>query len=65
LIIWGRHDASIPLEIGQEMHRILEGSSFEVIDNGGHMPNWDSPDQFNQVVMAFVSKPLAIDKSQV
>lgn len=65
LIIWGRHDASIPLEIGQEMHRILEGSLFEVIDNGGHMPNWDSPDQFNQLVLAFAGEPLDIDKSQV
>ncbi|MGB3713724.1 MAG: alpha/beta fold hydrolase [Candidatus Promineifilaceae bacterium] len=65
LIIWGRHDASIPLEIGQEMHRILEGSLFEVIDNGGHMPNWDSPAQFNQMVLAFIGEPLTIDKPQV
>jgi pimeloyl-ACP methyl ester carboxylesterase len=65
LIIWGRHDASIPLEIGQEMHRILEGSLFEVIENGGHMPNWDSPSQFNQIVQAFVGEPLVHDRSQV
>jgi pimeloyl-ACP methyl ester carboxylesterase len=65
LIIWGRHDASIPLEIGQEMHRILEGSRFEVIDNGGHMPNWDSPDQFNQVVLAFIGENEDHDRSSV
>lgn len=62
LIVWGRHDVSIPLEVGQEMHRILEGSVFEVIENGGHMPNWDAPDQFNQVVLAFLGEPLAHDK---
>jgi pimeloyl-ACP methyl ester carboxylesterase len=65
LVIWGKHDVSIPVEIGQEMHHILEGSIFEVIDNGGHMPNWDSPDQFNQIVLSFVGDPQARDKTQV
>lgn len=65
LIVWGRYDVSIPLKIGREMHSILEGSSFEVIDNGGHMPNWDSPAQFNQIVMAFIGEPLVHDRSQV
>jgi pimeloyl-ACP methyl ester carboxylesterase len=64
LIVWGRHDASIPFEIGKEMHDILEGSIFEVIDNGGHMPNWDSPAQFNQLVQNFAAEPSAYDRTQ-
>jgi pimeloyl-ACP methyl ester carboxylesterase len=65
MIVWGKHDASIPLEIGQEMHNILEGSIFEVIDNGGHMPNWDSPAQFNQIVQDFVAESSVHDTAKV
>lgn len=65
LIIWGRHDASIPVEIGEEMYHILEGSQFEVVENGGHMPSWDSPEQFNQAVLAFLDEDLANKDSQV
>lgn len=54
LVVWGRHDASIPLEIGREMHRRLPGSSLKIIDNGGHMPNWDSPAEFNQALLDFI-----------
>ncbi|HET6443146.1 MAG TPA: alpha/beta fold hydrolase [candidate division Zixibacteria bacterium] len=54
LVIWGRHDASIPLEIGEEMHRLLEGSRFEVIENGDHMPNFDNPERFNRIVDDFL-----------
>ncbi len=64
LVIWGKHDVSIPVEIGQEMHHILNGSIFKVIDNGGHMPNWDSPDQFNHIVLDFVDEPQARDETQ-
>lgn len=54
LIIWGEHDISIPLNIGQEMHGILEGSQLEIIEQGGHMPNFDDPDRFNQIVGDFL-----------
>jgi pimeloyl-ACP methyl ester carboxylesterase len=54
LIIWGRHDVSIPIKIGEEMHKIIKGSKFEIIDEGGHMPNFDCPDLFNQLVKNFI-----------
>jgi pimeloyl-ACP methyl ester carboxylesterase len=58
LIIWGEHDISIPLKIGEEMHSMLEGSRFEIIEHGGHMPNFDDPDRFNQIVGDFLEGSL-------
>lgn len=55
LVIWGKHDASIPVQIGEQIHRELEGSQFAVIEEGGHMPNFDCPEEFNQLVLEFVS----------
>ena len=54
LIVWGRHDASIPLEIGREIGRIVKGSRFEIINKGGHMPNFDCADEFNRLVLEFL-----------
>ena len=39
LIVWGRHDKSIPLERGQEMHRILMGSRLEILERAAHCPH--------------------------
>lgn len=54
LIVWGREDKSIPLRIGEEMHRILEGSRLEIIDEAGHVPNYERPEVFNQLAIDFL-----------
>jgi pimeloyl-ACP methyl ester carboxylesterase len=54
LIVWGRHDVSIPLEIGEQMHQAISGSRFVVIDDCGHMPNFERPAQFNKRLLAFI-----------
>lgn len=54
LVIWGKHDASIPVQIGEEIHREIRGSQFAIIEDGGHMPNFECPELFNQLVLDFV-----------
>ncbi|MFP3880388.1 MAG: alpha/beta fold hydrolase [Dehalococcoidia bacterium] len=56
LIAWGRHDKSIPLRIGQEMHRILKGSELEVFDHSAHEPHDEEPEKFNRVALAFLTR---------
>lgn len=51
LITWGRHDRSIPLRRGQEMHRILKGSELDVFDHSAHEPHDEEPEEFNQVAL--------------
>jgi pimeloyl-ACP methyl ester carboxylesterase len=53
LLVWGRHDRSVPLESGMTMHRILVGSRLEVFDDAGHLPNFDQADRFNEMVLDF------------
>lgn len=55
LIIWGRQEKAIPLDIGSGMHGILRNSRLEVIDNAAHCPNIDQPQVFNKFVMEFLA----------
>jgi len=54
LLVWGREDKAVPLRCGQEMHRILKGSRLEVIDNTGHVPNFEGAKRFNQLAVDFL-----------
>jgi pimeloyl-ACP methyl ester carboxylesterase len=53
-IVWGREDKSLPLRSGQEMHRLIEGSKLAIVDDAGHMPNFERADVFNKLVMEFL-----------
>jgi len=55
LIIWGRNDKTIPLEVGQKMHSILKGSRLSVLDRAGHCSNEEQWHQFNQLALDFLS----------
>lgn len=54
LIIWGKHDQGILLSSGMKMHQLMEGSRLEIIEDAGHMPNFECPDLFNQLVLDFL-----------
>ncbi len=54
LIVWGREDKAIPVRCGQEMHRILRGSRLEILDNAGHVPNFENAVEFNQLALDFL-----------
>jgi len=53
-ILWGRHDCAVPIEAGWAMHGRLPGSRFEVFDRSSHLPNFDEPDRFNDLVVGFL-----------
>jgi pimeloyl-ACP methyl ester carboxylesterase len=55
LMVWGRQDKAIPLERGQEMHRILKGSRLEILERAGHCPHDEQSQQFNQIALDFLS----------
>ena len=54
LIIWGREDKGVPLRNGQEMQRILKGSHLEILDNAGHVPNFERAEDFNHLALNFL-----------
>jgi pimeloyl-ACP methyl ester carboxylesterase len=44
LMLWGRHDTIVPLEIGERLHRAMPGSRLAVIDDAGHLPHEERPE---------------------
>ncbi len=54
LIVWGRHDRSISVRLGEQFHRILRGSRFEVLDDAAHVANFDRADEFNRLAIEFL-----------
>ena len=56
LIIWGANDAIIPLECGEIYRGSISGSRLSVIDNCGHSPQMEKPDEFNAIVSDFLAR---------
>lgn len=56
LIIWGREDKTIPLSSAEEIHRLIPESRLEILDNAGHLVNFDRADEFNGLVIDFLSR---------
>jgi pimeloyl-ACP methyl ester carboxylesterase len=54
LIVWGRHDAVVPLDSGELYRRALKRSRLEIIDGCGHMPEMERPADFAALVRDFL-----------
>ena len=45
LILWGRQDRVIPLKVGELLHQAIPNSTLEVLDQCGHIPHEEKPDE--------------------
>ena len=55
VVVWGRQDAIVPLNCGEIYARALPNASLHVIDNCGHSPANERPNDFLQAVLPFVT----------
>jgi len=55
-LIWGRNDKITPPDVAEEFHRLLPDSELHWIDNCGHAPMMERPQEFNQVLRGFLEK---------
>ncbi|RZJ35856.1 MAG: alpha/beta hydrolase [Flavobacterium sp.] len=55
-IIWGRNDKVTPPEVAEEFHRRLPNSSLYWIDKCGHAAMMERPDEFNEIMYAWLQK---------
>ena len=53
-IIWGRQDPIVPLSSGQLYRDSIPGSQLTVIENCGHRPEVEKPDEFISAVQGFL-----------
>lgn len=54
LIVWGAEDRVFPPKVGQDLHAAITGSSFTLVPEAGHIPQWERPDFVNRVLLNFL-----------
>jgi pimeloyl-ACP methyl ester carboxylesterase len=57
LIVWGSEDVLIPLSVGETMHRLIPGSSLDVLDGCGHLAPGQCPHSALAVTLDFLKPP--------
>ena len=56
-VITGRYDINVAPVVAYKTHKAIAGSTFVVFDRSGHMPFYEEPDKFLQVVNTALSVP--------
>jgi pimeloyl-ACP methyl ester carboxylesterase len=56
LIIWGKDDKIIPADAGRYLHSKINESSLVILEGTGHVPHWEKPQEFNQLVSEYIRK---------
>ena len=57
-IIWGKNDNVTPPEVADEFHKLLPNSDLFWIDKCGHAPMMEHPNQFNVLLMDWLSSKI-------
>jgi pimeloyl-ACP methyl ester carboxylesterase len=57
LILWGRQDKIIPVEIGEQLRQDIPGSRLELIDKVGHIPQEEVPGKVIPLILDFLNSP--------
>ena len=58
LLVWGAHERSVAVSVGEAAHALLPGSRFVVIGGAAHGPYQEKPEAFNRVVVDFLNGEL-------
>lgn len=56
LIIWGRNDSLIPKRDAFKFARMIPHADLRLIPDTGHIPMFETPDQFNAIIDEFAAK---------
>jgi 2-hydroxy-6-oxonona-2,4-dienedioate hydrolase len=54
LIVWGKNDQLMSPSDADRLERDIKGSRKTVVDNAGHFPQIERPDEFNRIVREFL-----------
>ena len=55
LVLWTSHDPGSSIEVGRKLASMIRGSTFVVMDNCGHWPQFEDPDNFNRLQLEFLA----------
>jgi pimeloyl-ACP methyl ester carboxylesterase len=54
LIVWGRHDAIVPVNCAEIYHQNIRGSQLVIMEQCGHVPQIEKPQEFVNIVSEFL-----------
>jgi pimeloyl-ACP methyl ester carboxylesterase len=57
LVIAGGQDRITPPRLSRELHNGIKGSRLVVIEDAGHMLPMERPDEYNAILLSFVTQP--------
>ena len=55
LVVWGREDRIVPLDVCQRYVRAIPGATARVLDGCGHRPEMEQPEAFVRAVLDFLA----------
>ncbi|MFN8017229.1 MAG: hypothetical protein U0P45_03805 [Acidimicrobiales bacterium] len=66
LLVWGAHDAVIPVSHAHIAHESMPGSRLEIFADAGHFPHHQDPDRFLELLQDFIAttEPVTFDRAR-
>ena len=56
LLFWGRNDKLVPFEHSNNLRAAIPNVEFCVIENCGHIPHYEKPEEVNPILLEFLRK---------
>jgi pimeloyl-ACP methyl ester carboxylesterase len=56
LLFWGDHDHTVPFRHSNALRNMLPNAHFHAIENCGHIPHFEKPDEVNPILFEFLRK---------
>lgn len=56
LLIWGSNDQTIPISESDVLRELMPDMEFQIIQDGGHVPSMEKPEEFNAVLLKFLQE---------
>jgi len=53
-LFWGRDDGTVPFEHSNDLRAAIPNVEFQVIENCGHIPHYEKPDEVNPILLEFL-----------
>ncbi len=55
LLLWGREDSTVPFAVSADVVSLMPNVDFHPIDDAGHVPHLEHPEQVNPLLIDFLS----------
>ena len=54
MLLWGQNDQTLPLEQSDSLLKLISPAEFHIIENCGHIPNYERPEIVNPTLINFL-----------